>query len=75
MSSASPNTSFGRTYLIALAAVLVTVDSAWQNLFGRLDNRLCDFFVRQAAQQLSPDPDIVIVDIGEVSLDAKVAEN
>ncbi len=42
----------------------------WLNLFSTLDNRLSDLFVRQVAQKLSPDPDIVIVDIDEASLAA-----
>ncbi|HTN93470.1 MAG TPA: adenylate/guanylate cyclase domain-containing protein [Gallionella sp.] len=71
MPSSSPNPSFGRIQLIALAVVaLVAINSAWLNLFGTLDNRLSDFFVRQTAQSLSPDPDIVIVDIDEASLAA-----
>ena len=71
MAAASNNTSLGRIHLIALAVVvLVAINSAWLNLFGTLDNRLSDFFVRQSAQKLSPDPDIVIVDIDEVSLAA-----
>jgi adenylate cyclase len=60
-----------RIHLIALAAVLLIVlNSVWLNLFSALDNRLSDLFVRQVAQKLSPDPDIVIVDIDEASLAA-----
>jgi adenylate cyclase len=60
-----------RIYWIALAAVLlIMLNSAWLNLFSTLDNRLSDLFVRQVAQKLSPDPDIVIVDIDEASLAA-----
>jgi adenylate cyclase len=60
-----------RIHLIALSVVLLTViNSTWLNLFDTLDNRLSDFFVRQVANNLRPDPDIVIVDIDEASLAA-----
>jgi adenylate cyclase len=66
-----PRSLLSRIHLIALAAVLLIVlNSAWLNLFSTLDNRLSDLFVRQVAQKLSPDPDIVIVDIDEASLAA-----
>ncbi|HSM98507.1 MAG TPA: CHASE2 domain-containing protein, partial [Gallionella sp.] len=66
-----PRPSLSRIHLIALAAVLlIALNSAWLNLFSALDNRLSDLFVRQIAQSLSPDPDIVIVDIDEASLAA-----
>ena len=58
-----------RLHLIALGAVLLIVlNSVWLNAFSTFDNRLSDFFVRQVAQKLSPDPDIAIVDIDEASL-------
>ncbi|HEX5337867.1 MAG TPA: adenylate/guanylate cyclase domain-containing protein [Gallionella sp.] len=60
-----------RIQLIAVATVLlVALNSLWLNAFGALDNRLSDFFARRVALQLSPDPDIVIVDIDEASLAA-----
>jgi len=60
-----------RIYLIALVTVLfIAFNSLWLNLFGTLDNRLSDFAARHVAKQLSPDPDIVIVDIDEASLAA-----
>jgi len=63
--------SLSRIHLIALAAVLlIALNSMWLNLFSTLDSRLSDFFVRQVAQKLSPDPDIVIIDIDEASLAA-----
>jgi adenylate cyclase len=66
-----PNSPLSRIHLIALAAVLlIALNSVWLNLFSTLDNRLSDFVVRLVAQQLSPDPDIVIVDIDEASLAA-----
>src|SRR5665647_950601 len=66
-----PRSTLSRILLIALAAVLlIALNSMWLNLFNTLDNRLSDLFVRQVAQKLSPDPDIVIVDIDEASLAA-----
>ncbi|MGA7595200.1 MAG: adenylate/guanylate cyclase domain-containing protein [Gallionella sp.] len=63
--------SHSRIYLIALVAILlIALNSVWLNLFGSLDNRLSDFFAREVATRLSPDPDIVIVDIDEASLAA-----
>jgi adenylate cyclase len=63
--------SLSRIHLIALVTVsLIALNSIWLNLFSTLDNRLSDFFVREVAQKLSPDPDIVIVDIDEASLAA-----
>jgi adenylate cyclase len=63
--------SLSRIHLLALVAVLfIAVNSMWLNLFGTLDNRLGDFFMHQVAKDLSPDPDIVIVDIDEASLAA-----
>lgn len=63
--------ALSRIHLIALVAIFfIVLNSAWLNLFGTLDNRLSDFFMRQAAKDLSPDPDIVIVDIDEASLAA-----
>ena len=63
--------SLSRIHLIALVAIFfIVLNSAWLNLFGTLDNRLGDFFMRKVAKDLSPDPDIVIVDIDEASLAA-----
>ena len=64
-------TSLNRIHLLALAtALFIAINSLWLNAFSTLDNRLSDFFVRRVALQLSPDPDIVIVDIDEASLAA-----
>ena len=61
--------SINRLYLIAFGLLLLIVlNSLWFNAFSALDNRLNDLFVRHIAENLSPDPDIVIVDIDEVSL-------
>ena len=66
-----PYSPLSRIHLIALAVVLlIALNSVWLNLFSTLDNRLSDFVVRHVAQQLSPDTDIVIVDIDEASLAA-----
>ncbi|HEY4697063.1 MAG TPA: CHASE2 domain-containing protein, partial [Gallionella sp.] len=60
-----------RIHVLALAAVLLAaLNSLWLDIFSTLDSRLSDLFVRQVAQKLSPDPDIVIVDIDEASLAA-----
>ncbi len=64
-------TSLSRIHLLALVtALFIAINSLWLNAFSTLDNRLSDFFVRRVALQLSPDPDIVIVDIDEASLAA-----
>ncbi len=66
-----PRNLLSRIHLIALAAIsLIVINSVWLNLFGTLDNRLSDLVVHHVAQSLSPDPDIVIVDIDEASLAA-----
>jgi adenylate cyclase len=63
--------ALNRLHIIALGALLLIVlNSLWLNAFSTLDHRLSDLFVRHAAQQLTPDPDIVIVDIDEASLAA-----
>ncbi len=68
---AASATSFNRIHLLALAAALfIAINSLWLNAFSTLDNRLSDFFARRVALQLSPDPDIVLVDIDEASLAA-----
>jgi len=71
MTSTSGSIPFNRLHIIALAALLlVTLNSLWLDMFHTLDNRLSDLFIRQVAQQLRPDPDIVIIDIDEASLAA-----
>ncbi len=66
-----PRSPLSRIHLIALMVILlIALNSVWLNLFSTLDNRLSDFVVRYVAQQLSPDTDIVIVDIDEASLAA-----
>lgn len=66
-----PGSPPSRIYLIALVTILfIALNSVWLNLFGTLDNRLSDLVARHVAKQLSPDPDIVIVDIDEASLAA-----
>jgi len=71
MSLATYKPSINRLHVIALVTLLlIMLNSLWLDMFHTLDNRLSDFFVRQVAQKLSPDPDIVIVDIDEASLAA-----
>jgi adenylate cyclase len=66
-----PYSPLSRIHLIALVVVLlIALNSMWLNIFSTLDNRLSDFVVRHVAQQLTPDTDIVIVDIDEASLAA-----
>jgi adenylate cyclase len=61
--------SFNRLHIVALVTLLlIALNGLWLDMFSTLDNRLSDLFVRQVAQKLSPDPDIVIVDIDEASL-------
>jgi adenylate cyclase len=51
---------------LLLAAALIEI--AWVHALEGVENRVSDFFVRQHASGLAPDPDIVIVDIDEPSL-------
>ncbi|MDO8414124.1 MAG: adenylate/guanylate cyclase domain-containing protein [Gallionellaceae bacterium] len=53
------------TWLFLLGAI---VEMTWLHALQPLENRLSDFFIRQQAQQLQPDPEIVIVDIDDSSL-------
>ena len=57
------------TLRIGLIFVLLAVlELLLVHAFSPLENRLSDAFVRMQAAQLSPDPDIVIVDIDDASL-------
>ena len=47
---------------------LVSLEITWLHSFQGLENKLADFFVRQQAQNLTPDPEIVIIDIDDSSL-------
>lgn len=47
---------------------IAAAESLWLHALSPLENRLSDVFVRLQAQQLTPDPDIVIVDIDDTSL-------
>lgn len=51
-----------------LLGLLALLDLGWLQLGQGLENRLSDGFVRAQAARLTPDPDIVIVDIDEASL-------
>ncbi len=48
--------------------LLAALELSWLHALAPLENRLSDLFVRQQAQGLQPDPDIVIVDIDDASL-------
>jgi len=54
--------------ITALFLLLALIEMGWLHGLLPLENRLSDFFVRQQAQDLKPDPDIVIVDIDDYSL-------
>jgi CHASE2 domain-containing sensor protein len=54
-------------------ALLIALNSMRLNLVSTFDNRLSDFVERHVAQQLSPDPDVVIVDIGDESQYQKIS--
>jgi adenylate cyclase len=54
--------------ITAMFLLLATVEIVGLHGLQPLENRLSDFFVRQQAQSLLPDPDIVIVDIDDASL-------
>ncbi|HLP97838.1 MAG TPA: adenylate/guanylate cyclase domain-containing protein [Sideroxyarcus sp.] len=48
--------------------LLAVLELAWLHALTPLENQLSDLFVRQQAQGLQPDADIVIVDIDDASL-------
>ncbi len=52
----------------AVVAALAVLEIGYLHLLAPLENRVLDRFVREQAVKLSPDPDIVIVDIDERSL-------
>jgi adenylate cyclase len=58
----------------AVVAVLAVLELGFLHLLAPLENRLLDFFVRTQAAQLTPDSDIVILDIDEKSLAAMQQE-
>lgn len=61
--------SLNRIHLLAIiTALFIALNSLWLDAFDTLDHHVGDFFARRIALQLSPDPDIVIVDIDEASL-------
>ena len=57
---------------VVLAVALV--DLRWTHWFSFADNRLADTLVKQRAQSLTPDPDIVWIDIDDKSLDTMVTD-
>ena len=48
--------------------LLAFIELTWLHVLSPLENRLSDWFVQQQAQRLTPDADIVIVDIDDASL-------
>ena len=54
--------------ILALFVLLALLETGWLHALRPLENRLSDLFVRQQAQGLAPDADIVIVDIDDASL-------
>jgi adenylate cyclase len=60
----------GKTLLLTTVLFLLAaaIESGWLHGLQPLESRLSDFFVRQQAHGLQPDPDIVIVDIDDASL-------
>src|SRR5512145_285078 len=54
--------------ITVLFVLLAVIETGWLHLSLPLENRLSDLFVRQQAQGLQPDPDIVVVDIDDASL-------
>jgi adenylate cyclase len=52
----------------AIFIVLALVELTWLHALLPLENRLSDWFVHRQAQSLTPDADIVIVDIDDASL-------
>ena len=65
MSGAAPGTLGWLSATVLLAAALELFSLG---LFAPLEHRLLDVFVRSQAARLTPDPDIVLVDIDEKSL-------
>ncbi|HEY0665168.1 MAG TPA: adenylate/guanylate cyclase domain-containing protein [Gallionella sp.] len=51
-----------------LFVLLAVIETGWLHVSLPLENRLSDLFVRQQAQGLQTDPDIVVVDIDDASL-------
>ena len=69
MDDSAQNSSKQLSLRIGVVFVLLAVvELLWLHALTPLENRLSDLFVRTQAAQLVPDPDIVIVDIDDVSL-------
>jgi len=54
--------------ITVLFLLLALIETGLLHALQPLENHLSDFFVRQQAEGLQPDPDIVIVDIDDASL-------
>lgn len=63
-----PHTKTSLSLITALFILLAVIELGWLHALQPLESRLSDLFVRQQAQQLSVDPDILIVDIDDSSL-------
>ena len=69
MDTSSPASSRQTSLRIgAVFLMLAFLELTWLHALSPLENRLSDWFVRQQAQDLMPDKDIVIVDIDDASL-------
>ncbi len=66
--STPPKTRQTSLRIGVLFLVLAFIELTWLHALSPLENRLSDWFVRQQAQSLKPDADIVIVDIDDASL-------
>ncbi|MES2047701.1 MAG: adenylate/guanylate cyclase domain-containing protein [Pseudomonadota bacterium] len=53
----------------ALFFLFAMLEMTWLHALQPLENRLSDFFVRKHAQTLAPDPDIVIINVDDASLE------
>ncbi len=56
------------TIFAAAALAVAAIEVFGLHLLDSLENRLLDVFVRHHATALTPDPDIVLVDIDDSSL-------
>jgi adenylate cyclase len=53
----------------ALFFLLSMIEMTWLHALQPLENRLSDFFVRHHAQTLAPDPNIIIINVDDSSLE------
>jgi adenylate cyclase len=67
-SSLAPSSRKSLSRIGIVFLLLAALELSWLHALAPLENRLSDLFVRQQAQSLLPDADIVIVDIDDASL-------